>query len=101
MLAPGGRSPSPTPGVFNSAATPTRQHLLSGSRSPSSDTIQLKRPGRIQSSPPNGLVDDAALADVKVHYCSQVYEAVVIAIQQSLQALINMIDWRQGQTDRY
>lgn len=76
--------------------------MISDSRSPSSDAIQLHRTVRNQPSPPNGLLDEAALADVKVHYCSQVYEAVVIAIRESLHALGRKLNWRQStNVDRY
>ena len=44
-------------------------------------------------SPPTGLLDDAALSEVKVYYCSQVYEAVSVAIHESLLTLIEKLQW--------
>ena len=94
MVATGFKSPSPTPGLFSSSPYP-------GSRASSVDPILYNKASRNLPSPPNGLLDDAALADVKVHYCSQVYEAVLIAIRRSLHALINTIDWRHLEIERY
>ena len=100
MITSGIQSPPTTPGLFNSSPTPTKL-LMSDSRSASVDPLQYHKTGRNQPSPPNGLLDNATFADVKVHYCSQVYEAVSIAIRQSLYSLINSLDWRQLQVERY
>ena len=94
MVATGFKSPPPTPGLFSSSPYP-------GSRSSSIDPMLHNKAGRNLLSPPSGLLDDAALADVKVHYCSQVYEAVLVAIRRSLHALISTIDWRHLEINRY
>ena len=99
MLISKVQSPPTTPGIINSTPTPTKL-LISDSRSPSIDLLQHHKTGRNQPSPPVNLLDDAALADVKVYYCSQVYEAVLVAIRRSLHALINSLDWRQSESER-
>ena len=101
MIASGIQSPPSTPGFFNSTPTPSKL-LISDSRSPSTDPAHIYKTARNQPSPPSGMLDDDAIADVKVHYCSQVYEAVLVAITQSLNALIRKLDWRQSlNTQRY
>eukprot|EP00795_Rhopilema_esculentum_P017364 gene17364-8957_t len=92
MLSSSTQTPPATPGLLYSTSTPTRL-LQSESRTSSSDPYGLHRGSRNPVSPPSGILDDAKVAEVKVHYCSQVYEAVVIAINESLMALNRNLDW--------
>eukprot|EP00794_Sanderia_malayensis_P000407 gene407-1042_t len=79
ILATTSSSPSPpsTPGF------PPSIHV-NVSRTNSSEVHRISKHGKSLTSPLTGVLDDALYDEVKVYYCSQVYDAVLIAVRDSL-----------------
>ncbi len=100
MVATGSAPPSPpsTPAFIRGSSTPISHH--SGSRTSSSDIHRYGKDRRVVLSPPNGVLDDALFAEVKVYYCSQVYDAVLISIGDSLSSLYESVHWSSKDIDK-
>ena len=99
--------PSPSPTSSRSTPAAKRSYSRASQQNqtvllpPSTSFQQSNKSTRAALSPMSGVVDESILAELKVYYCSQVYDAVLTSTVKSLESLLECVTWKNSINLRY